>query len=102
MSIHMDGDVRQKAAKAENAAGALLEDAALQLRGKAEEALGRAQETFDRTKDTVLRSTAEVEAFTHERPYLALGIAALAGLAVGHLLSAGRPRVIVVREKPRL
>ncbi|MEO6340787.1 MAG: hypothetical protein ABIO39_12150 [Caulobacteraceae bacterium] len=68
------------------------------LMARATDVVGEARATYERVKDEALERAAEVDLFVRHRPYAAAGIAVLAGIVLGHLLSAGRPRVIVLRD----
>ena len=65
---------------------------------KAADVVGEAKLTYARVKDEALERAAEVDVFIRHRPYAAAGLAVLAGLVLGHLLSAGRPRVVILRD----
>ena len=58
----------------------------------------RIQERFERARLAASQSRDEVDLFLRDKPYAALGIAAVAGLVVGHVLSSGRPRVIYLKD----
>ena len=65
---------------------------------KAADVVGEAKLTYARVKDEALERAAEVDVFIRHRPYAAAGLAILAGLVLGHLLSAGQPRVVILRD----
>ena len=68
------------------------------LLAKAADIVSEAKVTYERVKDEALERAAEVDVFIRHRPYAAAGLAVLAGLVLGHLLSAGRPRVVILRD----
>ena len=65
---------------------------------KATDVVGEARYTYERVKDEALERAAAVDVFIRHRPYAAAGLAVLAGLVLGHLISAGRPRVVILRD----
>ena len=90
------GSTFSSGAPADRSLSGLLDDAEDRL-DKAKEVVGRAQDAFLRAKDG---ATAGVEMggdFARERPYVAMALSAVAGLILGHLISAQRPTVVVVR-----
>ncbi len=68
------------------------------LLSRAADVVSEARHTYERVKDEALERAAEVDVFIRHRPYAAAGLAVLAGLVLGHLLSAGRPRVVILRD----
>jgi len=79
------------------------------LRGKAERAAGEAKASFRRLKDEAMENyetlksgtferVAAVDEFVRERPYVAVGLAVLAGMLVTHLLRSHGPKVIYIRD----
>lgn len=71
-----------------------------EIADKAKELAGRAQERALKAKDGALDGVGKVDAFTRQRPFTALALAGLAGLVLGHVISAHRPTVVVVRAPP--
>jgi len=122
----IEGKVKNGLGQAEQAAGEVLGDPGMQLRGEArqvegaaEDAVGRAKaaigetakkvravvtEATDQAADTyqTLRKQAEgvahtVDPFVKEQPYIAVMLAAVAGLILGALLSGGGAKVIYIK-----
>lgn len=97
-----DGSPR---AQAERVIGSILGDPdghkTREITDKARELAGLAQEKAQKAKDGALDSVGKVDAFTRQRPFTALAIASVAGLVLGHIMSAHRPTVVVVRAPPQ-
>jgi ElaB/YqjD/DUF883 family membrane-anchored ribosome-binding protein len=122
----LEGKINNGLGQAEQAAGEVLGDPGMQLRGEArqfegaaEDALGRAREMIgktamkareavaeaaDQAADSyqVLRKRAEtvaetVDPFVKEQPYIAVMLAAVAGLILGALFAGGGARVIYIK-----
>jgi ElaB/YqjD/DUF883 family membrane-anchored ribosome-binding protein len=107
------GDVRaetKRAAKraqksAVAASGALAEaattfarDARTVVGEKVDQARSEAERQYGRLKVQAKQRAEEADVFVHERPYVALAAAALAGFLIGHLMSTARSGVIYLRE----
>ncbi|WP_312161487.1 hypothetical protein [Phenylobacterium sp.] len=107
------GDVRaetKRAAKraqksAVAASGALAEAAttfARDARSVVEDKVGKARREaevqYGRLKVQAKQRAEEADVFVHERPYIALGAAALAGFLIGHLMNSGRSNVVYLRD----
>ena len=122
----IEGKVNNGIGKVEQAAGEVLGDPGMELRGEArqfegaaEDAVGKAREvigkTVQRAREAVanatdqaaetyqsLRKRAEsvavtVDPFVKEQPYIAVMLAAVAGLILGALLSGGGAKVIYIK-----
>lgn len=93
----LEGALRQGVGAAERAIGEAADDLEMSLHGKVQEIAGKVQSAYGQAKDTAAGTIGGVDAFVTERPYLAAGIAAFVGLAVGFALGLGRPKVIVIR-----
>jgi ElaB/YqjD/DUF883 family membrane-anchored ribosome-binding protein len=65
---------------------------------KAQTLTGQAKETFATLKSEASKRSAQGVEVVRERPYAALGAAALAGFLLGHLMSAGRPQVVYLKD----
>ncbi|MBA4013320.1 MAG: hypothetical protein C0481_15760 [Phenylobacterium sp.] len=107
------GDVRaetKRAAKraqksAVAASGALAEAAttfARDARSVVEDNVGKARREaeiqYGKLKVQAKQRAEEADVFVHERPYVALAAAALAGFLIGHLMSASRSNVVYLRD----
>jgi ElaB/YqjD/DUF883 family membrane-anchored ribosome-binding protein len=123
---NIEGKVKNGIGQAEAAAGEVLGDPGMQLSGEArqiegaaEDAVGKAKEAIgktakmareavvsatDQATDTyqTLRKGAEnvvgtVDPFVKEQPYIAVMLAAVAGLILGALFAGGGARVIYIK-----
>ena len=106
------GEVRDTRRAAKNArksavaaSGALAEaatsfarDARTIMEEKAGKARAEAERQYGRLKVEAKQRADQADVFVHERPYVALGAAALAGFLIGHLISASRSSYVVLRE----
>ena len=93
----------QKSAVA--ASGALAEAAttfARDARSVMEDKVGKARREaevqYGKLKVQAKQRAEEADVFVHERPYVALAAAALAGFLIGHLMSAARSNVVYLRD----
>jgi ElaB/YqjD/DUF883 family membrane-anchored ribosome-binding protein len=122
----IEGKVNNGLGKAEETAGEVLGDPGMELRGEArqfegaaEDAVGKAKEVIGKTvqkaREAVteatdhateayqdLRKRAEsvagtVDPFVKEQPYIAVMLAAIAGVIVGALFAGGGARVIYIK-----
>ncbi|WP_374656901.1 hypothetical protein [Phenylobacterium sp.] len=87
------------------ASGALAEaattfarDARTAIGEKAGKARAEADRQYGRLKVQAKERAEQADVFVHERPYVALAAAALAGFLIGHLLSTGRSNVVYLRD----
>jgi len=125
-SESIEGKVNNGIGKVEQAAGEVLGDPGMQLSGEArqiegaaEDAVGKAKEAIGKTakmaRDAVagaadqatetyqvLRKRAEsvadtVDPFVKEQPYIAVMLAAVAGLILGALMAGGGAKVIYIK-----
>jgi ElaB/YqjD/DUF883 family membrane-anchored ribosome-binding protein len=123
---NIEGKVKNGIGKVEEAAGEVLGDPGMQLSGEArqvegaaEDAVGRAKEAVsqtvkkaravvadatDQAADTYqnLRKQAQsvaqtVDPFVKEQPYIAVMLAAVAGIILGAMFAGGGARVIVIK-----
>ena len=78
----IEGTARNMGGRIKDAVGGLTGDAGTQAQGKAEQAAGTAQDTFGATLDKAGAWRDKVEAFTKDKPLLAL----LAAVSVGYVL----------------
>jgi ElaB/YqjD/DUF883 family membrane-anchored ribosome-binding protein len=58
---------------------------------------GQAKDAYEKASLKARKTAETVEPFVHQRPYAALGIAAVAGVVFGVLLAGRGPKVIYVR-----
>lgn len=93
----------QKSAVA--ASGALAEaattfarDARTVVEDKVGKARREAEVQYGRLKVQAKQRAEEAAVFVHERPYVALAAAALAGFLIGHLMNSGRSNVVYLRD----
>ena len=87
------------------ASGALAEAAttfARDARSVMEDKVGKARREaevqYGKLKVQAKQRAEEADLFVHERPYVALAAAALAGFLIGHLMSAARSNVVYLRD----
>ena len=107
------GDVRAEAKRAAKraqksavaASGALAEaattlarDARTVMEDKVGKARREAEVQYGKLKVQAKQRAEEADVFVHERPYVALAAAALAGFLIGHLMSAARSNVVYLRD----
>ncbi len=126
---NLEGFVKTEAGKFESAAGDMLGDRSMQARGGARQVEGKAQDVIGSAQDALgqvaelARSAVskandqaknaygrvseaaqgvadKVNPFVKDKPSLALGIAAAAGLLAGLLFAGSRP--VVVHFKPKV
>jgi uncharacterized protein YjbJ (UPF0337 family) len=122
----IEGKVNNGVGKVEEAVGEVLGDPGTELRGEtrqfegaAEDAIGKAKEAISKTAQNAreavavaagqaaetyqtLRKQAEsvagtVDPFVKEQPYIAVMLAAVAGLILGALFAGGGARVIYIK-----
>jgi uncharacterized protein YjbJ (UPF0337 family) len=125
-SDRIEGKVKNGIGQAEAAAGEVVGDPGLQLRGESRQFEGSVQEGVGAAKERVkgtakkarevvasatdqaqdayqtvktqAKSVADtVDPFVRRRPYAALGVAMLGGFVLGALLRGGGPKVIYVK-----
>ena len=121
----LQGDLANGRGRVEGAAGALLDDPALEAKGAARRFGGDAQTSLGQVQAAVAQAADQAKAaaskvgdaygratgaaqdvadtvdpFVRERPYAALAIAAASGLLLGLLFAGRGPKVIYV--KPRV
>jgi ElaB/YqjD/DUF883 family membrane-anchored ribosome-binding protein len=96
---------KQAKQSAAAASGALAEAAttfARDARTVVEDGVGKArieaERQYARLKEQAKQRASEADVFVHERPYAALGAAALAGFLIGHLISSSRTNVVYLRD----
>ena len=70
----------------------------LHIAETAEKVFARAQETYEDVRAKAKVRFSEADTVMRERPYVALGIAAFAGFLLGHIIAAGRPDVIYLKD----
>ena len=100
----IEAGIRNGAGRVQDAAGGLLGDDKLQLKGKLNEAAGTLQDTYGQVKDQasdLLEQAqdvlADAETFIREQPFAAAAIGVGVGLVFGILLRGGR-RTVYVRK----
>ena len=90
---HFKGQVQSTADK--------LQDVIGQVADQAKAAISNMTEQVNDTYSTASKRAQDigevVEPFTKEKPYAALGIAALAGLVIGLIIAGGKPKVVHLR-----
>lgn len=111
MDDQVVGIAKQGLGRVQDAVGGLTGDAALQGKGKINEAVGAAQHAFGDAKSSLLEAVDDivggvrgelhtqletVEGYVTARPLQALGVAAGVGLLLG-LLLRGRSRTVYTR-----
>lgn len=107
------GDVRAEAKRAAKraqksavaASGALAEaattlarDARTVMEDKVSKARREAEVQYGKLKVQAKQRAEEADVFVHEKPYMALAAAALAGFLIGHLISGSRSNVVYLRD----
>lgn len=85
-------------AELRTALSGLIHDAQAALEDKVSALLVRAKDGSKTLRTEATRRAAQAEVLVKERPYVALGAVALGGFLLGHLLSAGRPQVVYLRD----
>lgn len=80
------------------AASSFARDARSIMEEKAAKARTEAERQYGRLKVQAKQRATEADVFVHERPYVALGAAALAGFLIGQMISASRSSYVVLRE----
>ena len=122
----IEGKVKNGIGQVESAAGEVLGDPGMQLSGEARQIEGAADDAIGKAKDAIgktvtkarevvsdaadqaadtyqtLRKQAEgvvhtVDPFVKEQPYIAVALAAVAGLILGALLGGGGAKVIYIK-----
>jgi ElaB/YqjD/DUF883 family membrane-anchored ribosome-binding protein len=125
-SDELEGKVNGELGRLQVAAGRALHDPVLEAEGEARQLAGAVEETVAKATETVKRGAKRAQAalteasdqaseayqavraktqavaetvdpFVKEQPYLALGLAALAGLIVGALFFSGGARVVYIK-----
>ena len=98
----LEGGVKGGVGRIQDAAGGLLGDDKMQLKGKLNEAAGTLQDTYGQVKDQAsdLLDQAQdvlgdVETFVREQPFAAAAVGVSLGLVLGMLLRGGRKTVYV-------
>lgn len=98
-SIHEAADAAGKAPAALNdAAHSLLNAARTLLEGKTEVVVAKGQEVYGKVKERAVERFGDTDVLVREKPYVALGIAAVAGFLLGHMISSGRSQVVYLRD----
>jgi ElaB/YqjD/DUF883 family membrane-anchored ribosome-binding protein len=80
----IEGGVREKIGRAQDALGAAVGDAPTQIRGKLNEAAGVSQRLYGRAADRARQTNDWVS----DNPWPATGVAAAIGLVVGLILAS--------------
>ena len=77
-------------------------EAAAEVKQQAKVVVGqaatKAKEVYQRARDLAGQRADQTRSVIEDKPYAAVGLVFLAGLIVGHILGAGRPRVIYLRD----
>lgn len=98
-SLSEAADALGKAPAALNqAAHSLLSAARTLLEGKTEVVVAKGQEVYGKVKERAVERFGDTDVLVREKPYVALGIAAVAGFLLGHLISSGRSQVVYLRD----
>ena len=103
----IEAATKQGVGKVEGAAGGLVGDDKLKAKGEAnqvsgtiQDAVGKAkdlaQDSYGKVKDAVQGGAGQVHGFVQDKPYAALGCAAVGGLILGLLLRRGH-KIIYAR-----
>lgn len=92
-----DAAGRTERALSDTLAGALREAKAM-FDVKAQALTEQAKSTLATLKSEAGKRSAQGVEVVRERPYAALAAAALAGFVLGHLMSAGRPQVVYLKD----
>jgi ElaB/YqjD/DUF883 family membrane-anchored ribosome-binding protein len=75
------------------------DQAALKARTVADQAAVKAKALYGEAKDAAEKQAVQARALVVEKPYAAVGLALLAGFLLGHLISAGRPQVVYLKDR---
>ncbi|MEO8927559.1 MAG: CsbD family protein [Caulobacteraceae bacterium] len=94
----IDGALKEGVGRARDAYGGAVGDLGVQARGKVDEVSGAAQNLYGQALDQARDIAGRAGDMVADRPYAALGVAAIAGLAIGLMLRAGDRRVVYIRE----
>lgn len=77
---------RRNAGEAKGGLGDGVGDVRDQIKAKADQAMGMAQDLYGRATDRARGVAGDVDAMIDDQPYVALGLAAIAGVVVGLIL----------------
>ena len=80
------GPARRNAGEVKDALSDGVGDVRDQIKAKADRAMGMAQDLYGRATDRARGVAGEVDTMIDDQPYVALGVAAVAGVAVGLIL----------------
>ena len=80
------------------AATTLARDARTVMEDKVGKARREAEVQYGKLKVQAKQRAEEADVFVHEKPYMALAAAALAGFLIGHLISGSRSNVVYLRD----
>ena len=80
------GAARRNAGAAKDALSEGAADVRDQIKAKADQAMGMAQDIYGRAADRARGVAGDVDMMIDDQPYVALGVAAIAGVVVGLIL----------------
>lgn len=69
-----------------------------QVKDSTERLVGETKRAFAEAKTVAAERLDQGRGLVEERPYQAVGLALLAGFLLGHLMSAGKPQVVYLRD----
>jgi ElaB/YqjD/DUF883 family membrane-anchored ribosome-binding protein len=94
----IEGAIKEGVGRVQDAYGGATGDLGVQAKGKLNEAAGVAQRIYGDTVDQARELANTASDFVAERPYAAMGVAALLGLVVGLLLGSAGGRTVYLRD----
>lgn len=100
--MELDGDLRRVEGNVQEMIGQVqdaIADAADTISATAVKVGDRARETYANVTVQVQRAADQVDPFVKQKPYAALGLAALGGVLFGLLFAGRGPKIIYVRPR---
>jgi ElaB/YqjD/DUF883 family membrane-anchored ribosome-binding protein len=101
-SLKAEGEARQFKGRAQDAVGSVheaIDKVAGSAKAAASTVNARASDAYDKVSRTAEDLVSQVNPLVEEQPYLAVALAAAAGLLAGLLIAARGPRVIYVKSR---
>jgi ElaB/YqjD/DUF883 family membrane-anchored ribosome-binding protein len=90
---------KETAAELKSQVKTAADQAAVKAKAAAEQAAVKAKALYGEAKAEAEKQAQQARALVVEKPYAAVGLALLAGFLLGHLMSAGRPQVIYLKDR---
>jgi ElaB/YqjD/DUF883 family membrane-anchored ribosome-binding protein len=76
-----------------------IENLKTQVKSSTERLVGESKRAFADAKVAAVERVGQGRTLIEDRPYQAVGLALLAGVVFGHLLTAGRPQVVYLKDR---